>query len=129
MRNVVTAFGCHWEGTKNLVCWSRYIVPTLSKSTKEVFILQGAWLSSNRLPTIAHDQAFHIITWQHPHGECSPYLPPGYMLNHCWCSPSMTVIIYYRGLWCLMPFSKIFKFYWWMKLEYLEKTTDLFVSH
>ena len=38
--------------------------------------MREAWLCTNTLPTMVHDQAVRIITWQ-PNGEDSPYLPPG----------------------------------------------------
>jgi hypothetical protein len=35
------------------------------------------------------------------------------------------VVIVGLGLWYLMPLSTKFQFYWWRKLEYPVKTTDL----
>ena len=41
------------------------------------------------------------------------------------------VLVWFIALWCFKPLPTIFQlyrggqFYWWRKLEYLEKTTDL----
>jgi hypothetical protein len=61
--------------------YSGYIVVfSSSKSTKEVFCLQGAWHSKNTLPTIVHGQVFCIITW-HLSSVRHPHPPTGDLLS------------------------------------------------
>jgi hypothetical protein len=36
---------------------------SFSKSTTEVFTVQGAWYSLNTIPTMVHSQSFRIITY------------------------------------------------------------------
>ena len=66
--------------------------------------------------------------------ELVKYLPPDLVSSKKirWLiQVDINHMIYYLrlGLWYLMPLSTIFQiygqFYWWRKLEYLEKTTDL----
>jgi hypothetical protein len=52
-------------------------VPTLWKSTKEVFSIQGVWHSPNTLPTMVLGQALRIITWQLPIERATPICHSG----------------------------------------------------
>jgi hypothetical protein len=54
---------------------------SFSKSTKEVFSVQGVCHSPNTLPTIVHGQGFRNITWQ-PKLNGSPYPPPREVLSN-----------------------------------------------
>jgi hypothetical protein len=83
-----------------------------SKSSKEVFSLQGAWYYSNTLPSILHGQNFRTIIRQ-PHWQCqcSPYPTPGTAL-----SSSASLILHQYperglGLWCLTQLATIFQLY------------------
>ena len=55
------------------------VVFSVSKSTKEVFCLQGAWHSKNTLPTIFHGQVFRIIIEKTP-----PSSNRGLVEQLCW---------------------------------------------
>ena len=74
-----TTFHCYRKclesviGTNKIVfCWR--CAYTFSNSTKEFFNVQGKWHSPDTLPIIVHNQAVHIITWQH-HRERVNSLP------------------------------------------------------
>ena len=63
-----TPFDCHWksiESGMDVKFRSGYHmhVPTLSKSTKEVYRMHGTWHSPNTLHNMVQAQSFCIITW------------------------------------------------------------------
>lgn len=62
---------CHWksiESGMNVTFRNGYHmhVPTLSKSTKEVYRMHGTWHSPNTLHNMVQAQSFCIITWNPP---------------------------------------------------------------
>jgi hypothetical protein len=88
-----------WVGTKNLVFCSAVVTMWLhffSKSTKEVFSMQGVWHSPNMLPTMVHGQYYS-------HRErVNQSLKYGSGLKH---------IIYLENIWCLITCIKVVLFY------------------
>ena len=50
-----------WVGTKILVFFRGFNVPTFFLSTKELFNVEEAWLSPNALPTMVPCKVFRIV--------------------------------------------------------------------
>jgi hypothetical protein len=67
-----------------------------------------------------------LLSWDHFSVTWRPSSLAYYILMFCSEITGQSL-----GLWCLTPLSTIFQqyhgtqFYWWRKLEYLEKTNDL----
>ena len=88
-----TIFDCNW---KSIEIWVGM----------HNLVLSVQWVrhSPNTLPTIVHDQAFHIVTWQSPFRDGSSYPSP-------------------RESWVLGPFTstqlfnRIIRYIYWKEIQ------------
>lgn len=95
------------------------VVFSVSKSTKEVFCLQGAWHSKNTLPTILHGQVFRIIIEKTP-----PSSNRGLVEQLCWYGRhELPQLLFFppriwHSSWRLISKAVLFIFYICTKLKF-----------
>ena len=90
-------------------------VPTFFQNLQEVFNMQGALDPTNMSPTMADDQSFRIITWQHPIERATPISHLGMPWIALWVKsyepspiPRFKMKVEGMEIWNFLPYTNTF---------------------